>query len=72
MKNTKWSIDFFNKWFAMRKTKNTFCDQHVLNVLINQLRIEAMDHKIAILPPKALNSVYPAIVNFEDEDSILM
>lgn len=68
VRNCPWSIDFFNRWWAGREMTDSFCDQHVLNKLLKN----ATDRNfVGITHPKAINSQWPAIDNFNEYDCIL-
>jgi hypothetical protein len=83
VRNTPWSIDFFSRWWDMRHTANTFCDQHVLNRLVAELKdtqyctrntsvcMSDFSRHISILDHKALNSQWPAIEHFAPTDQVL-
>jgi len=64
MRNSQWTLDFFASWWAAKDSHLTFCDQHVLNKLYSDLPEEERTN-IAILPPNALNSRWPAIETFD-------
>ena len=68
VKNTPWSIAFFEKWWDAKEMKGTFCDQHVLNKLLEDPYDRSL---VAITGPKTINSKWPAIDNFRENDSIL-
>ena len=71
VRNTKWSIDFLERWWGSMGMMNTFCDQHVLNNLISDVRKTDDAHRIAVIPAKLINSVFPSIENFNETDKVL-
>lgn len=68
VRNTPWSIEFFDRWWTARGSKDTFCDQHVLNKLLENPADRSL---VAITPAKELNSKWPAIDNFAESDPVL-
>ena len=68
VRNCPWSIDFFDRWWASRDLAGTFCDQHVLNKLLKNTTDR---NYVGITHPKAINSQWPVIDNFNEQDPIL-
>ena len=70
LRNHAWTKAFFELWWETRDLPGTHCDQHVLNYLFSRMDLE--DYlRIAVIPAKQLNSIWPAIENFEESDPIL-
>jgi len=68
VRNVPWSVDFFDRWWAAKDTKDTFCDQHVLNKLLE----DPVDRSlVAIVPAKTMNSKWPVVDNFATGDPVL-
>lgn len=70
IRNDPWSSAFLQRWWDNHNSDGAECDQHVLNKLIEGLSDEDAG-KVAIVPAKLVNSVWPAIRNFEESDPIL-
>eukprot|EP01039_Chlorochromonas_danica_P000586 gene586-631_t len=72
VRDTPWSRQALAEWWSLRYAPGVFCDQHALNLL--SLRLEErseLDH-IALLPPHTINSLWPALEHFsEQEDKVL-
>lgn len=72
VRDTPWSRQALAEWWSLRYAPGVFCDQHALNLF--SLRLEErseLDH-IALLPPHTINSLWPALEHFsEQEDKVL-
>ncbi len=71
LRNTVWLRDFMKQWWESRYTSGTFCDQHVLNKLYHNLKYIGESKKVQILAGNAVNSKWPAMETFHDEDKVL-
>lgn len=71
IRNTAWALSFFQEWWDSRYMKHTFCDQHVLNKLIEGLRLKQRSHKVHVLPNNAINSRWPALETMDETDRVL-
>lgn len=71
IRNSNWSRDFFELWWQRKGTKNTFCDQHVFNILFQEIQVRGEGAMIKVLPPNEINSRWPAITNFDTSDKVL-
>jgi len=70
IRNTVWSLQFFKMWWEQRDSPFTFCDQHVLNKIYSKLSQQEKE-KIAILPFRKLNSRFPVVETYHDDDPVL-
>jgi len=65
VRNTPWTLAFFQRWWAARNSELTYCDQHVFNKLFREMSASERGN-IAILTPNAVNSRWPAIETFDE------
>lgn len=66
------ALQFFTRWWELRSTENTFCDQHVLNILSLQLQNENLLKHVAVVPFGIINSKWPPLENFDPvSDNVL-
>lgn len=71
VRNSPWSKEFFAKWWEQKGMLNTFCDQHVLNKLLADLKGTPRQSNVEVIPYYLINSKFPAIENFRDADPVL-
>lgn len=69
-RNTPWSSNFLLTWWRNRFMPNTFCDQHVLNTLLLDIR-GSNDDRVALLPGNAFNSRWPLMDSFLPKDKVI-
>ena len=69
VRNTDWARKFLALWWFSRDSKFTFCDQHVLNKMYHGKK--EWRQRIKILPSEELNSIWPAVENFQPNHRVL-
>ena len=71
VRNSAWSVSFFDRWWSLKGSPHTSCDQHVLNLLLQQLAIDGDSQKVRIIAASLINSKWPVLDHFQGRDPVL-
>jgi hypothetical protein len=71
VRNSAWSVSFFDRWWSLKGSPLTSCDQHVLNLLLQQLAIDEDSQKVRIIAASLINSKWPVLDHFHSSDPVL-
>lgn len=71
VRNSAWSVSFFDRWWSLKGSPLTSCDQHVLNLLLQQLAIDEDSQKVRIIAASLINSKWPVLDHFHASDPVL-
>lgn len=72
VRNSAWSVSFFDRWWSLKGSPHTSCDQHVLNLLLQQLATYGdSSQKVRIVAASLLNSKWPVLDHFHAGDPVL-
>lgn len=71
VRNSAWSVSFFDRWWSLKGSPHTSCDQHVLNLMLQQLVIDGDSQKVRIIAASLINSKWPVLDHFHASDPVL-